>query len=267
MDLNTRYGLGLDPFLKNAREILYEGAEFREALFRLDHLSRTKGSGVLTGSPGRGKTTAVREWVRKLNPPLFQPVYTSLSTLTVNDFYRSLASALSAQPAYRKTEDFHPIQAEIDRLALEKKRTPVIIIDEANYISNGILNDLKILFNFEMDPRDRVVILLVGLPQLNDTLRLSVHEPLRQTILMNHSLDGYSKEEGREYIDKRLKGAGYLQDVFDNSAIEAILNASDGTARIISKLCHTSLVIGNSREQNIITAETAMQAINDCTLS
>ncbi len=84
---------------------------------------------------------------------------------------------------------------------------------------------------------------------------------------MNYSLDGYSKEEGREYIDKKHQGAGCLQDVFDNSAIEAILNASDGTARIISKLCHTSLVIGNSREQNIITAETAMQAINDCTLS
>ncbi len=118
-----------------------------------------------------------------------------------------------------------------------------------------------------MDSRDRAVILLVGLPQLNNTLRLSVHEPLRQRILMNYSLDGYSKEEGREYIDKKLRGAGCLQDVFDNSAIEAILNASDGTARIISKLCHTSLVIGNSREQDIITAETAMQAVNDCTLS
>lgn len=84
---------------------------------------------------------------------------------------------------------------------------------------------------------------------------------------MNYSLDGYSKEEGREYIDKKLKGAGCQQEVFDSSAIEAILNASDGTARIISKLCHTCLVIGNSRGQNIITAETAMQAINDCTLS
>ena len=45
---------------------------------------------------------------------------------------------------------------EINRLALDKKKTPVIIIDEANYIKNAVLNDLKILFNFEMDSRDPV---------------------------------------------------------------------------------------------------------------
>lgn len=53
-----------------------------------------------------------------------------------------------------------------DRAWLEKRITPVIILDKANHISNAILSDLKILFNFEMDFRDRVVILLAGLPQL-----------------------------------------------------------------------------------------------------
>ncbi len=266
MVLNARYGLEFDPFLKNAKEILYEGTEFREAMLRLGYLAQTKGFGVLTGSPGRGKTTAVREWARKLNPSLYKVAYTGLSTLTVNDFYRSLASSLGAQPAYRKTENFRAIQAEIDRLALDKKKTPVIILDEANYINSAVLNDLKILFNFEMDSKDRAVILLVGLPQLNNTLRLSAHEPLRQRIIMNYNLDGYSKEEGREYIDRKLKGAGCHQTVFEENAVEAILNAADGTARMISKFCHASLVIGNIREQSIITADTVMQAVNDSML-
>ena len=52
-----------------------------------------------------------------------------------------------------------------------------------------------------MDSRDRAVILLVGLPQLNNTLQLSIHEPLRQRIIMNYNIDGYSKEEGRAYIE------------------------------------------------------------------
>lgn len=78
-------------------------------------------------------------------------IYTSLSTVTVNDFYRNLAASLGAQASYRKTENFHIIQEEINRLALDKRKTPVIIIDEANYIKNAVLNDLKILFNFEMD--------------------------------------------------------------------------------------------------------------------
>lgn len=267
MELTARYGLEFDPFLKNSKEILYQGNEYREAFYRLNYLAETKGFGILTGSPGRGKTTVVRNWSSKLNPSLYKVIYTGLSTVTVNDFYRNLATSLGAQAAYRKTENFHAIQNEITRLALDKKKTPVIIIDEANYISNAVLNDLKILFNFEMDSRDRAVILLVGLPQLNHTLRLSIHEPLRQRIIMNYNLEGYTKEEGREYIEKKLSGAGCHQPVFGEDAVEAILNASDGTARMISKLCHASLVIGNSQNQNLITADTVMQAVNDSTLA
>ena len=54
-------------------------------------------------------------------------IYTSLSTVTVNEFYRNLAFSLGAQAAYRKKENFHAIQDEITRLVLDKKKTPVII--------------------------------------------------------------------------------------------------------------------------------------------
>ena len=193
-------------------------------------------------------------------------VYTSLSPVPVNDFYRNLAASLGAQPSYRKTENFHIIQEEINRHALDKRKTPVIIIDEANYIKNAVLNDLKILFNFEMDSRDRAVILLVGLPQLNNTLQLSIHEPLRQRIIMNYNIDGYSKEEGRSYIEWKIKKAGCTDPIFDDAAIEALLTASDGTARMISKLCNASLVIGHSQSANRITSDIVMNAINDSTL-
>ena len=63
-----------------------------------------------------------------------------------------------------------------------------------------------------------------------------------------------------------LKKAGCTDPVFDDAAIEAILNASDGTARVISKLCNASLVIGHSQSANRITADIVMQAINDSTL-
>ena len=266
MELTTRYGIEFDPFLKNSREILFEGSEYKEALFRLDYLARTKGFGLLTGSPGRGKTTIVRNWAKKLNPSLYKVIYTSLSTVTVSEFYRSLASSLGAQPSHRKTENFNSIQDEITRLALDKKKTPVIIIDEANYVNNAVLNDLKILFNFEMDSRDRAVVLLAGLPQICSTLRLTAHEPLRQRIIMNYNLDGFTKEEAREYIDRKLHGAGCSQPVFDDGALEAVINASDGTARMINKFCHSSLVIGNSKEAPVVTADIVMQAVNDCEL-
>ena len=266
MDYTARYGLEFNPFIKNSKEVLVETQEYKEAMFRLNYLLSTKGFGLLTGSAGRGKTTAIRNWSSKLNPSLYKVVYSSLSTLTVNDFYRNLAQELGAQPAFRKTDNFKIIQNEINRLALEKRQTPVIIIDEANYISNVVLNDLKMLFNFEMDSKDRAIILLAGLPQLNNILRLSNHEPLRQRIVMNYNIEGMSKSEGRSYIESKLKGAGCTQTVFDDNALEAILNAANGTPRMINKFCNASLLIGNSSNINIITADTVMQAISDCEL-
>ena len=199
----------------------------------------TKGFGLLTGSAGRGKTTAVRNWASGLNTSLYKVVYSSLSTLTVNDFYRNLAAELGAQPAFRKTDNFKIIQNEINRLVLEKRQTPVIIIDEANYIGNAVLNS---------------------------TLRLSIHEPFRQRIVMNYNLEGMTKAEGHSYVTAKLNGAGCTQTVFEENALEAILNAANGTPRMINKLCNASLLVGNSSNLNIITADAVMQAINDCEL-
>ena len=60
--------------------------------------------------------------------------------------------------------------------------------------------------------------------------------------------------------------AGCTQTVFEDAAIEAILNAADGTPRVINKLCNASLLIGNSNNLNIINTNAVMQGINDCEL-
>ena len=264
IDYTVRFGLEFDPFLKNSRQILVISQEYKEGEFRLNVFSQTHGFGVLTGSPGRGKTTLVRNWSASLNPSLYEVVYSSLSTLTVQEFYRHLALQLGAAPAYRKAENFRLIQGEILRLSREKRKTPVIIIDEANYISSAVLNDLKILFNFDMDSRDPAVVLLCGLPQLNNSLRLSAHEPLRQRLVMNYQLEGISKEEGRVYVSKKLEGAGSTRPIFEDGAVEAILNAADGTPRVIDRICSTSLLIAGTRELPMVTPDIAMQAVSEC---
>lgn len=266
MEYWVRFGLEWNPFLKNSKEILVETKEYKESLFRLDYLAKTKGFGVLTGATGRGKTTTLKSWAKSLNPSLYKVVYSCLSTLTVSDFYRNLVTELGSQPSFRKPDNFRLIQEEISRLALEKRRTPVFIIDEANYMNNAILGDLKILFNFEMDSKDRAILLLAGLPQLNNNLRLSIHEPLRQRIVMNYQLDGLSKEEGRIYISEKLKGAGCSQTVFEDAALEAILNAAEGVPRVINKLCNASLLVGGTQGADLITADIVMQAVSDCEL-
>ncbi|MEZ3504019.1 MAG: ATP-binding protein, partial [Lachnospiraceae bacterium] len=118
MEPCSRFGLEFNPFLKNAKEIPVDTQESREAAFRLDYLAKNRGFGILTGAAGRGKTTAVRRWKASLNPSLYKVIYSSLSTLTVNDFYRSLASELGVQPSFRKPDNFRAIQEEISRLSL-----------------------------------------------------------------------------------------------------------------------------------------------------
>ena len=117
-----------------------------------------------------------------------------------------------------------------------------------------------------MDSRDRAAILLAGLLKLNSTLTLQIHEPLRQRIVMNYNLEGLTKEEGRTYILEKLKGTGCNQTVFEDAAIEAILNAADGTPRLINKYCNASMLIGETGIANLITTDIVMQAIHDCEL-
>lgn len=266
MDYTSRYGMEYNPFIKNPRETLVETREYREVISRLDYLLQIKGFGLITGNAGLGKTTTVRNWIKNLNHNAYKPIYIPLSTLTVMEFYQYMAAELGCDPTFRKVQNFKLIQAGIDRYVIEKRMTPIFILDEANYLKNGTLNDLKILFNFEMDSVNKAVVLLTGLPQLNNTLSLNSHEPLRQRITMNYNISPLSREESKSYILEKLRTAGSRQEVFEKNALEAIVNASSGAPRMIDKIVNASLLVGNATNQNIITTDTVMNAVNDVTL-
>lgn len=263
LDYPAHFGLEFDPFLKNSKPVYVPTADAKEAKHRLGILAATKGFGLLTGAPGTGKSTVVHVWSSELNPSLYKVIYSSLSTLTVQEFYKHLALNLGVQPSYRKVDNFRLIQEEISRCWLSKRITPVIILDEANHISPSILNDLKILFNFEMDSQDRAIVLLVGLPQISHTLRLNAHEALRQRIVMNYNMEGLSKSEGRSYILEKLRNAGSSFQVFDENAVEAILNKANGIPRVINRLCSSSLLIADSICAKTVSVDAVTSAIDD----
>ena len=140
VDYISRYGLEYNPFIKNSKEYLVETNEYNEVMFRLNYLLNNKGFGVLTGSPGNGKTTIIRNWAKSLNPSLYKVVYVALSTLTTHEFYKNLAVEMELEPASNKSTNFKNIQSEINRYYLDKRITPVIIIDEAQ---NYYMDELK----------------------------------------------------------------------------------------------------------------------------
>jgi len=265
-DYTGRYGLDFNPFIKNTHDIVIETQDYREITYRLNYLLNNKGFGTLTGGSGCGKTTVVRSWSKELNPSLYKVIYTSLSTLTISEFYRHIASELGLEAMHRKADNFKNIQTEISRYSIEKRITPVIIIDEANHINNAVLTDLKMLFGFEMDSRDRAILLLVGLPQLNNTLRLAANEPLRQRITMNYNLDSLTREEAHEYIKGKLSGAKCIGKVFDENAMEAVVNAANGIPRLLNKICNQSLIIADSKKAGMVDSDIVMLAVNETEL-
>jgi Cdc6-like AAA superfamily ATPase len=124
-----------------------------ELAARLKYLQSTRGIGLVVGEPGVGKSTALRKYVNELNKSLYKPCYFALSTLTVKEFYQALAMILGETPSYRKVDLFRKIQGAITSFYYEQKVTPVIILDEIQMASNDVLEDLRMIFNFNMDPK------------------------------------------------------------------------------------------------------------------
>lgn len=263
MNYTSRYGLDFNPFIKNSKDVIYENKNYEEVKIRLDYLLTTKGIGLISGDPGCGKTTIIRNWSHSLNQAAYKVIYLPLSTLTVIEAYRQLALSLNILPQHKKHQNFEEIQQAIRRLAIEKKVTPVIIFDEANHMSNGFLNDLKIIFNFDMDSRDLAIVLLVGQPIINNILNLKNNEAIRQRIITSYQLEPMSQEESKKYIQVKLETANANPQVFNEAALKAIASYAHGNPRIVSRVCDTSLMLGNALNTNIINEEIVLKAIDE----
>ena len=264
MAYHTRFGLEYNPFIKNkAKDVLIETSEYRQCVTRLNHLVNIGGFGLVTGEAGLGKTSTLRYWTNTLSKSLYDVIYISLSTITVDQFYYILAEELGLEPEMKKTKNYKNIQRLIKNIAVEKRKIPVIILDEANYMASSILNDLKMLFNFDMDSKDYAVIILAGLPNLSNTLALKSNEPLRQRVVMSYQLDTIKLDEAKDYVLEKLKQAGCHHEVFTESALHSITSTANGTLRVINQICNTCLMIADNKEQSIINEELVLSAIDE----
>ena len=263
----TYFGMKKNPFKKDIDlKDTYEFNDFKEVQGRLSYLLNTKGIGIITGTSGKGKTYSIRYFTEHLNKNLYKVAYLQLSTLTVMDFYKGLCKELGIEPSNKKIDMFKQIQDRIRNLAVDRKIIPVIVCDEAQYLRTDILNDLKMLLNFNMDSKDYAVLILVGQPILNSILEKSVHEALKQRIMINYNFIGLDYDEVKNYILNRCEIAGISNAIFDDSAIKALANGCNGSTRVLNNLIDKCLFACCKKNENIITSETVMYAENDINL-
>ena len=264
----TYFGMKSNPFKKDiSLDNTYETKDFKEMQGRLNYLLKTKGIGLFTGSSGMGKTYSVKYFCKKLNTSLYKVAYLKLSTVTVMDFYRSFCLELGIEPKFKKIDMFKQIQERIQTLVKDRKITPVIVLEEAQYLRTDILNDLKMLLNFEMDSKEMIILIMIGQPILNDTLARNVHEALAQRIVVNYSFNGLGDEEVKDYLQNRLKLSGVNENIFEEAAIKAIASNCNGSIRKLNALITNCLLICSNKGENIITADMVMIAENTITLN
>lgn len=129
------------------------------------------------------------------------------------------------------------------------------MVDEAQHLRNDVLEDLRLLTNYEMDSQPRLCLLLVGLTELRRRLSMAVHESLAQRFVVRYHLGGLAREELPEYIAHRLRLAGTTLPLFEPAALEALYQATHGLPRKVNRLAHYALSVAALAKARQITAE------------
>ena len=263
------YGLAFNPFDKQLtlEKDRFQSRDMGEMLHRLDYLKETRGIGVFTARPGMGKTFALRCFAKGLNPSLYHMEYICLSTVSVAEFYKQLCAILGVDSKGGKPGMFKAIQEQIYYLYKEKRQPLLLAVDEAQYLSAGILNDIKMIMNYGYDSVNCFTLVLCGEPYLNNTLRRPVHEALRQRITVHYNFHGLSDEEVSEYILHKISCAGGAPGIIETAALAAVHSHSQGNPRLVDNLMTDALALGAQMDKKSITPEVILAAVGNQNLT
>ncbi len=261
------FGFKKTPFSDNPdAKQLFASQAWTQVKARLQFLVDHPGTGLLTGEVGSGKSTAARTFTASLNPNLYKILYLHWSSGSALDLLRQLALELDLEPAHYRGDLVRQISDAIVSLNQTKKQHPILICDEAQLLRHPALEQLPLLLNFDMDSSHYLTLLLVGQPLLRRTLSLQMHEPLRQRIAVQYHLEGLSREELDAYLAHQLKAAGITQPLFDDTARQALYQATKGILRKVNKLALTALRLAASRKAAVVEESILLDATSEALL-
>ena len=258
------YNLKEKPFnLTPDPKYLYLGESHKEALSLMIYAIRErKGFMVITGEVGTGKTTLLHALLRNLDENtktvfIFNPI------LDVRDFFKFVCIDLGIQAKDGTKGD---CLLEIYQFLIEsykKKGNVVLIIDEAHNLNPFLLEEIRLLSNFETATDKLIQIILVGQPELNWTLNQPQCRQLKQRIGLWFYINPLNRMETGEYIRSRLYRAGLETPCFTEKAIDEIFRYSKGIPRLINILCDNSLTIGYAMNKKKIDEKIIRETVDD----
>ena len=240
------YGLTEAPFdiTPNPRFLFYS-AKHREAYNHLLYgIRERKGFVQLTGEVGAGKTTLCRAMLEQLNDN-FSTALILNPILNPDELMKAIATEFGLDV---KGLDRLDTVAAINNFLLwqvEHGRDAVLIIDEAQNLTEQLLEQVRMLSNLEMDNRKLLQIVLMGQPELRDRLNQPSLRQLRQRITVRYHLSPLSHSEISQYIKHRLEVSGAKgAPRFTRPALWRIHHYTGGIPRLVNAVCDKALLAG-----------------------
>jgi general secretion pathway protein A len=246
----------------------YDNSLYREAFATLRYgIEARKGFIVITGEVGTGKTTLLKAVMQSVE----STVHTAFIFNPKLSFSQLLRSILTDLGIAESSQDRFTLMAKFNDYLIEqlkKDHIVAILIDEAQDLSDDLLEEIRLLSNLETDSSRLIQIVLMGQPEFEQRLDQPQLRQLKQRITLRCRLTPLPRSEVGSYINCRLKTAGYQgKELFEAKAVEKISFNSQGIPRLINVICDNALLIAYASSKRKVSAEMIEEVARDLKLT
>tara|TARA_E500000178_G_scaffold107937_1_gene107650 strand:- start:97 stop:1791 length:1695 start_codon:yes stop_codon:yes gene_type:complete len=262
------FALNCEPFsIVPDPGFLYPSSQHRQAVAHLKYgLDREGGFVLLTGEVGTGKTTLTRTLLKRM-PAHVRVAYVLNSTLEVTDVLASICQELSIDlPKSSKTSltknCIDALNSDLITAHAEGKKT-LVVIEEAQNLTPEVLEILRLLSNLETATHKLLHILLVGQPELLETLAQKDQRQLNQRVVARFHLLPLAKSDVANYVNHRLHHAGANRAIFESAAMTRLFKLTKGVPRLINLICHHALLAAYATGAKTVSAKLVKNAAKE----
>lgn len=261
------YGLRAAPFeLTSNPEFLFHTDQHREALANLEYgLISAKAITLLIGDAGTGKTTLLNAALKSKRCREVTAIVIHIPMLTRMEFIGTIATEfdLGSDAAQSRTTLLKALEAILGERRRRGQAT-VLIVDEAQSLSNELLEEIRLLTNIETDTEKLLPVVLAGQPELAVRLNEPGLRQLKQRVALRCRIGPLTLEETAGYIVSRVRQAGGdTTKMFTRDAVKLIHKAAGGIPRAVNVICENAMITGFALDKRPIDRETVLAVCRD----